>query len=72
MHRVLSFLCLVLFVQNILGAFEDRPTYGYHLKYGVPKAWKLQMAERLRIVGGRPVNTADAIPYQVNGDRTYY
>ncbi|CAB3244129.1 unnamed protein product [Arctia plantaginis] len=64
MYRALSLLCLALFIQNSFGAFEDRPTYGYHLRYGVPKAWKLKTAESVRIIGGSPVKTADLIPHQ--------
>lgn len=71
MCQALSLICLFLFIQTSFGTFEDRPTYGYHLKYGVPKARKLKVAESVRIIGGSKVTTADAIPHQVNDKISY-
>ncbi|XP_075979473.1 collagenase-like [Anticarsia gemmatalis] len=58
-----ALICLLLFT-SVYGVFEDRPTYGYHRKVGVPKAFKLKSLESVRIIGGNPVANADAVPYQ--------
>lgn len=54
--------CAVIFVNGY--AFNG-PAYGYHLRFGVPKAYELKRLESSRIIGGSQVAAASVIPHHV-------
>lgn len=54
--------CAVIFANGY--AFNG-PAYGYHLRFGVPKAYELKRLESSRIVGGSQVAAASVIPHHV-------
>ncbi|CAH2982281.1 unnamed protein product [Chilo suppressalis] len=55
-------LCCIFFDAN--GRNIEFKSLGYHETVGIPKAKSLLRSERLRIVGGGPVPSVTAYPYQ--------
>lgn len=60
-------ICLFIFFRSTHSQTDEvSPVYGYHMRYGVQQAQRINWQESLRIIGGSQVTSADAVPHQVS------